>query len=101
MLSPPRGDRGEMAAAAGLGFVADFLRLKKGLHYNACDVNMSMELRAADFLKAVCPQLKDCEKLDNFFIIFTHFYRLGTSPESRILPLLWERHVAIYLPVGE
>nr|XP_047145538.1 uncharacterized protein LOC105848676 isoform X2 [Hydra vulgaris] len=102
IISPAKGDRGEMAAAAALAFVADSLRFKCVLNnYNASETNMSKNIPAKDFLKAVCPHLTSCEPLENFCVNFTHFYRLPITPDGNILPHLWNRHVAAYLPAGE
>jgi hypothetical protein len=95
------GDRGEVAAAAMLGFAMD--RLRSSGEYNAVSANMSRSVSVSEFLVSIYPKLgnESMEELSKWSINFTHFYVAPTSPSSTTLPLCWAQHAALYVPTGE
>lgn len=97
------GDRGEVAAAAWLGFSLDDIRKKQD--YNAETSNLSREVAAYAFLKEVFPGLPRFDNvetcLQGWKVNFTHFCLLGFAPDRSILKICWDRRAALYLPPGE
>ena len=98
LLECGQGERGEVAAAAALGYLADDMR-RQGA-YDAVTANMSAEFSAVDFLYRICGTFV-CRSLDGFLLNFTHFYRAPTAPDKLILSTCWDRHAALYVPAGE
>ena len=103
-LKSDKGDRGEVAAAAWLGFSLDDVR-KKGTVYNAATSNLSREVEVLEFLQVVCPNMLNDYKfttvLKGWKINFTHFCRLSFTPGRGILKRCWDQRAALYLPEGE
>ena len=92
LLEPPRGDAGEMCAAALFGYSMDFIRKDLSHKY------MSQAVPLKDFLDMFdygCA-LPDC--LDGWQVNFTHFIRPDCIPDEDELPMMWKRRVAYYVP---
>ena len=70
LLTSPRGDRGELAAAAAFGLVADHIRVRGVTldSYDGCGHNLSHAIDAHEFLKAVVNNDFVCEELSSFQI---------------------------------
>ena len=103
LLECDQGDRGEVAAAAWLGFSLNDVR-KKGTDYNAETSNLSREVDVHEFLQVLFPDMLNTEAvaaLEGWKVSFTHFCRLGFTPDSSILERCWEQRAALYLPEGE
>jgi len=92
LLEAPKGDRGEMAGAAALGYVMDQLRCL----YSADDNNMSRPVFVLDFLKSLGAKIpKDArDELDGYVMNFTHFYRSLAPLTQKYLKIYYERHAA-------
>ena len=104
VLKSDKGDRGEVAAAAWLGFSLDTVR-KKDTDYNAATSNLSREVEVLEFLQVVCPDMNNevdfTTVLEGWKVNFTHFCRLGFTPGKSILKKCWNQRAALYLPEGE
>jgi hypothetical protein len=104
LLQCNKGDRVEVAAAAWLGLSLDAVRSKK-TDYNAVTSNLSREVDVHDFLLYLFPGMINSSDvnaaLKGWKVNFTHFCRLGFTPNSSILERCWEQRAALYLPEGE
>jgi hypothetical protein len=105
ILSCDKGDRGEVAGAALLGYILDGIRSKDS-QYDAFSNNLSREVGVVDFLAKVyhpgtiSPDAKT--KLGGWKVNFTHFQRLNFVPYNKdILQTCWDQHAGLYLPAGE
>lgn len=105
ILSCDKGDRGEVAGAALLGYILDGIRSKDS-QYDAFSNNLSREVGVLDFLAKVYHPgtiSPDAEtKLGGWEVNFTHFQRLNFVPYNKdILQTCWDQHAGLYLPAGE
>jgi hypothetical protein len=102
-LSAAKGDRGEVAAAAALGYLADKLREPKK-KYHASDSNFSKPCPVLDLLVGLCPSLQKNDdlrsKLEGWVFNFNHCYQLSKNAAVGVLDVLWDRHAAAYAHVG-
>ena len=106
VLRSPKGDRGEIAAAAWFGYTLDELRKPQSKEeYDAENINLSREIGVLELISALCPRYtikpEIKEALREWSVNVTHFCRVGYSPGRDILPLCWKRHVGLYMPEGE
>jgi hypothetical protein len=96
LLDPPRGDLGEMCAAALLGFTMDSIRdeenhdffsksfkLKSLLSFFGCESNMQVD-----------------DVLEGWEVNFTHFEQSPYNLDSKRLASMWKRRMAYYVPEG-
>jgi hypothetical protein len=109
LLECDKGDRGEVAAAAWLGYSLDNVRMDSKKRCSGIHSRLSQEIEVLEFLRAVCPNTEELKENNDTFgyvlagwkINFTHFCRLGFSPDTSILKKCWDQRVAIYMPEGE
>jgi hypothetical protein len=101
-LLPPRGDLGELCAAALLGLTMDQIRKTRGC------TDYSTPVPVADFLLAMSRNVRENktseEKLHDFCkgwnINFTHVVRFTGEPTAGMLEFLWKRRLALYVQEG-
>jgi len=101
LLDPPKGDSGEMCAAALLGYSMDIVRKERG------DTCMSMPVPLIDFLSIVYGARDEFTESDeikksvnNWNVNFTHFDRPVRMPTQSDLMIMWKRRLAYYVPEG-
>lgn len=97
------GDAGEMAAATALIYTIDILR-SIGAPYDALTNNMSKEVPAVDFVKAIVAdnvEIGSCHLtlLAGYMVSFNSFYRIETFSE-KVFQMAYERRVALISPAG-
>jgi hypothetical protein len=106
-LSPPRGDRGEMMAAAALCFHKDDEVRKMGnrkvkpVRDDQVDINIfvTSPMSLKDMLTSMSMDLEAVQIDDRAFVNFTHFTRVYSSPvDQSVLEMLWTTHAACYCP---
>eukprot|EP00529_Nitzschia_sp_RCC80_P014441 CAMPEP_0113445976 /NCGR_PEP_ID=MMETSP0014_2-20120614/3464_1 /TAXON_ID=2857 /ORGANISM="Nitzschia sp." /LENGTH=721 /DNA_ID=CAMNT_0000337045 /DNA_START=314 /DNA_END=2476 /DNA_ORIENTATION=+ /assembly_acc=CAM_ASM_000159 len=99
LLEPPRGDLGEMCAAALLGYTMDSIR-KNDLN----ETNMSTPVPLFDFLRRFgCTELnkENIKDITNGWSInFTHFFTPSWTATKPDLHMMWKRRLAYYVRVG-
>jgi len=93
MLDPPRGDVGEMCAAALLGYAMDHNRLSKKHKYMSETVELKALLSLFHY---------GCNSFDDkdWNVNFTHFVRPSWMPTQNDLKVMWSRRMAYYVPDG-
>ena len=99
MLDPPRGDVGEMCAAALLGYAMDHIRTSKHHKYMSETVELNQLLSHFHY---------GCDSFDKDVTItgivkdwnvnFTHFVRPSWEPTENDLKVMWNRRMAYYVP---
>ena len=100
LLDPPRGDLGEMCAAAILGYAMDHVRKKKNHEY------MSQTVKLGDFLSLFVdgedglPNNEMNSMAENWSINVTHFIRPSWAPSGKDLKIMWQRRMGYYVPGG-
>eukprot|EP00980_Cylindrotheca_fusiformis_P011015 scaffold2533_cov137-Cylindrotheca_fusiformis.AAC.3 len=93
MLDAPRGDIGEMCAAALLGLTMDKIRKERG-HRMFC--SHSVELQCLLKYFGCCEDAREVNAaLDGWEVNFTHFDRPGNL-DDRDLKVMWNRRMAYY-----
>ena len=96
LLDPPRGDAGEMCAAAMLGYAMDYIRSEDETKK---DKFMCEPVELRDFLALFNPAVKrDSPSLDNWTVNFTHVVRMFDQPTQTDLKLMWKKRMACYAP---
>lgn len=97
LLDPPKGDAGEMCAAALLGYSMDIIRQRHGHTY------MSEPVPLSDFLEIFYSRAEcaaDTEILSTvkgWTVNFTHFDRPNRTPTQSDLLIMWKRRLAYYV----
>jgi hypothetical protein len=94
LLDAPRGDVGEMCAAALLGFLMDTIRVTKAQKY------MSEPVPLLDLLQYFGITKELHSLVDDWEINFTHFTRPHHVPTEHHLQVMWKRRLAYYVPDG-
>eukprot|EP00980_Cylindrotheca_fusiformis_P008025 scaffold1707_cov88-Cylindrotheca_fusiformis.AAC.4 len=92
ILDPPRGDIGEMCAAALLGLTMDKIRKERG-HRMFCSDSVDLKSLLKYFGCKDAPEVN--EALDGWEVNFTHFDRPGDL-DYRDLKVMWKRRMAYY-----
>lgn len=96
ILDPPRGDLGEMCAAALLGFTMDKIRKERN-HRMFCSDSVDLKSLLSYF---GCKNVEEVDKaLDGWKVNFTHFDRPGNL-DDRDLKVMWYRRTAYYAIEG-
>jgi hypothetical protein len=97
LLEAPRGDVGEMCAAALLGYSMDHLRRKANHKY------FSQPVLLKDLLCLIEYGEDEVIRLDSasgWQVNFTHFIRPEWFPSGGGLQIMWKRRMAYYVPDG-
>jgi hypothetical protein len=94
LLDAPRGDVGEMCAAALLGFLMDTIRVTKAQKY------MSEPVPLLDLLQYFGITKESHSLVHDWEINFTHFTRPHHVPTEHHLQVMWKRRLAYYVPDG-
>lgn len=97
LLEAPRGDAGEMCAAALLGHLMDYLRQKVKHKYFSQPVPLMALLNLFDCGE---DEVNAFNNAIGWQVNFTHFVRPEWFPSGADLQLMWKRRMAYYVPGG-
>ena len=108
ILDPPRGDVGEMCAAALLGYAMDHIRQSQQHDYmsQAVELKELLSLFNYEFLSLFnygADALEDgaiMGVVKDWNVNFTHFVLSDWTPTQEDLPVMWKRRMAYYVPYG-
>lgn len=100
LLDPPRGDLGEMCAAAILGYAMDHVRTKNRHKYMSQSVELGDLLSLFVVGEDGLPNNELNITAKNWSINFTHFIRPSWAPSGKDLNLMWQRRMGYYVPDG-
>mmetsp|Transcript_10059 Transcript_10059/g.22045 ORF Transcript_10059/g.22045 Transcript_10059/m.22045 type:complete len:765 (+) Transcript_10059:214-2508(+) len=100
ILDPPRGDIGEMCAAALLGYAMDDIRQRKEHTYMSMSVELKELLQLFSYGADNITNNLTSSLINNWNVNFTHFVRPAWTPTQHDLKVMWNRRMAYYVPAG-
>ena len=100
LLDPPKGDTGEMCAAALLGYSMDYIRKRSDHQYMSEPVPLSALLDIFYPSKKYAADTQITSAVKDWNVNFTHFDRPNRTPTQSDLLIMWKRRLAYYVQEG-